>query len=359
MDAFRDKIETRYESLVVVISLLESTACMKICAPRIHQHVCFAKPRQFFPHLLHILQRFARLIAVCCMQDGGPCLPCEFGTYKPSAGSATCNPCPANTYTRNKGSPMCEPCPANSQSPPNSHLVTSCACNQGYAGQVNGTCAACRPGTFKTATWSAACTPCSAGKYSDKTAQKTEAECKACMLHSSSPPGSTSASSCICDPGYAGPDCRLCPPGTWCHLGQSYNCSVFSTSPSGAWSADNCTCEPGYTPGVPGGNCTPCALNKYKDKQSNATCHDCPAPSITTRVGAESFFRCVCPPGMYGPLGGPCTVCPAGSWCVRGSMFSCAAHSWSGVGSWRKEDCRADPGYYGVNGSVILVLVCM
>jgi len=48
--------------------------------------------------------------------DGGPCIPCLPGSFKPVFGNG-----------------MCTECPEHSQSAPGSELVSQCQCNQGYS----------------------------------------------------------------------------------------------------------------------------------------------------------------------------------------------------------------------------------
>ncbi len=64
-------------------------------------------------------------------------------------------------------------------------------------------CTACVAGTYKTTTGSVVCTICGAGTYSATAAATSAATCLACPANSNSPAGSTSATSCTCNVGFA------------------------------------------------------------------------------------------------------------------------------------------------------------
>ena len=89
-------------------------------------------------------------------------------------------------------------------------------------------------------------------------------------------------------------------------------------------------CNQGYS-GPLGGPCTACAIGKYKDTTSTASCISCPANSNSS-AGNTNVTACQCNPGYSGPDGGPCVACAAGTAkSVAGSAACgvCAADSFS------------------------------
>ena len=103
--------------------------------------------------------------------SGGPCTPCESGTYKEASGDAQCVPCPQG-YT----------------SPPESTNSSSCLlqCDAGSFGPDGGPCELCPAGKFKPDAGSAPC----------------ELDCPE---NTDSQPGSTQLTDCKCNAGYTGP----------------------------------------------------------------------------------------------------------------------------------------------------------
>ena len=242
---------------------------------------------------------------------GGPCTACVAGTYKSVTGSATCTACPAGT-TSQVASTSSAAC-----------IVADC--NAGYTGPSGGPCAACVAGKYKDVTGSTACTDCGSGKYSTTTAATVATTCLACPADTTSPTASTSSAACIstaCNPGYTGPDgiCSTCAAGTYkvgtgsaacmaCVAG-TYStipaataetaclaCPTNSNSPSQSSADTSCTCNIGYF-GPPGGVCAPCAAGSYKDDTVSVSCTSCPAFS-SSAPASKSIDFCVCGPGHF------------------------------------------------------------
>ena len=187
---------------------------------------------------------------------GTPCIPCDAGTFKDFAGSSSCTPCGPDTYSPTIAATCnmtCLQCPAFSTTNAASGL-SQCLCNAGYQAErgslsshllamTNPTqylidwmgqqptwmnysiCTPCRPGQYKSASGSGTCLPCEAGKYQSSPNATT---CTACQDHSTSPPGSTNASLCVCSPGYTlnGSSCVSCLPGTYKEVIGSSKCLV-------------------------------------------------------------------------------------------------------------------------------------
>ena len=157
--------------------------------------------------------------------DGGPCMSCTAGTYKPTVGSSACTLCQAGTYSQSTAaitSSTCNECPSDSASSAGSGSVLDCQCLPGYAPQGNG-CAACLSGSYKEDAGNVACTACEAGTY---------------MLAGTV--GATSAGNCIeCKAGF------FCP-GDLSLPEQAIACPDNTTSIAGRTAATDCLCMQGY-----------------------------------------------------------------------------------------------------------------
>jgi len=71
----------------------------------------------------------------------------------------------------------------------------------------------------------------------------------------------------------------------------------------------------------------------------------CPANS-NSPVQRTATTACQCNTGFSGPDGGPCVVCPAGSYCGVGVADGvCMANSTSPEGSDEAQDCVCLPGF--------------
>ena len=170
----------------------------------------------------------------------------------------------------------------------------NCKCDAGFSGQDGEACSACLDMQYKSTVGSSSCI--------------------ACNENASSVWGSPF---CSCNAGHTGPDggpCVPCEEGTFkANLG-SLACTMCPDgiwSPHGSTSDVNCSCGKGYSGHVP---CTPCPEGTYKNFTGPGACLACPGKS-SSPVASEGVFECNirCPVGSTGPLGGPCTLCPAGS----------------------------------------------
>jgi len=208
--------------------------------------------------------------------NGGTCTACEAGKYKTGAGSAACTDCGANTYSAATGATdasTCLACPANSgHALAAQTAVGSCLCNLGFTGPNGGTCVSCVAGKYKTGAGSAACTDCDANTYSAATGATDASACLECPSSTQSVGGSTAQTSCVCNPGFTGPN---------------------------------------------GGTCTACEAGKYKTVTGTAACTDCGANTYSTTTGATAAGTCLsCPANSQSPTGsGAATdcVCEAGT----------------------------------------------
>jgi hypothetical protein len=74
-------------------------------------------------------------------------------------------------------------------------------------------------------------------------------------------------------------------------------CPTNSNSPSQSSADTSCTCNIGYF-GPPGGVCAPCAAGSYKDDTVSVSCTSCPAFS-SSAPASKSIDFCVCGPGHF------------------------------------------------------------
>jgi len=150
------------------------------------------------------------------------CKNCAAGTYstvEAAVAISVCNNCPSGKYTVNAAQDELADCISCGQgkystATPSGTADNCVSCNTGTwsaalgANTVN-TCTQCLAGTFNTNRGSisqVACTACLAGSY----CTAGVASPIACTRHTTSGPGSTTASACICLQGYTGNNSSLC-----------------------------------------------------------------------------------------------------------------------------------------------------
>ena len=193
-----------------------------------------------------------------------PCQPCQPGAYSATNASASCTLCVAGKFSTGWGSTGCNMCPALTDAPAGSETLTNCTCVAGYTGPPEGPCVACASGRFKESLGSAPCAPCAAGKYSAlnassaciscaggkflaRTGAATADACEECAGDSHSQPGSDTATACVCNMGYTGPDggpCTACAVNTYKDITGSASCSACASDrrcPAASTSADDCS----------------------------------------------------------------------------------------------------------------------
>ena len=225
-------------------------------------------------------------------------------------------------------------------------------------------------------------------------------------MNSRSPSGSSVQISCLCNPGFTGPNsgpCTACVAGEYkdvigsasctdCGAGKYLTttgaatesscvaCPGNSNSVAGSDSIEWCYCNPGYRQS-PGHNaciqcdpgfydntlnryecsqcggglfsvatgettsetCQPCSAGYYSDEGS-AVCDLCPANSNSPQV-SDSITDCTCNAGTTGSDGATCWLCPAGKYkATSGSAacLSCPGNSNPAAGS---TACACNAGY--------------
>jgi len=257
-----------------------------------------------------------------------------------------CEPCAADSYKATASNAACTPCDANERSLPGSAAKYQCLCDAGFSGAM---CDACWQNTYKTHVGSASCRACP-GNSSQALG----------ML------GATALASCQCNAGYRGPDCGLCKacdanffkPAAGPHA--CTQCHAHSVSPVASTVCAQCVCDLGYTnAGI--AQCGACGEGTFKNNTGNQACSACPANTVTVSPEVDpnnpaappaiALSGCICGPGFFGLLGGPCDVCEAGFFCTcfedDGSATACYEdHSLSVAGSSDDSDCICLPGYW-------------
>ena len=243
------------------------------------------------------------------------CIPGSYGNV-----STGCVSCPANSFQAGYDASSCSSCASNSTTDGviGRSSSTSCSCLAGYFGTVGHlSCQACPADTYKASSGNGACTLCTRCSANTTTAGLA---------------GQSTASSCVCLPGYYGLQsvCSMCPKDTY--KVSSGNgavqdvctpCLEGSTTGNilGAVSASQCICGRGFVRS--GQICVPCTSNTFKDSiQDSTQCTACGDNSTTAgNIGSINSTACVCKPGYYGLSGHlSCQACPT-------STFKTAAGS--------------------------------
>ena len=272
--------------------------------------------------------------------DGGICTTCGIGTYKSEPGAAAC-----------------DTCPSNSNAPVQSTLVTACICNAGWTGPNGGNCTQCVAGKYKIVSGKAACIDCSAGKYSTVVGASTD-ECLDCPDNSNAPTASNELIDCMCNAGSSGLNgdtCSLCIAGKYkalagsetcpdCEIGTysasvgasqvstCLTCPANSNSPLGSPAATACTCNAGSY-GPDGGTCNNCVAGTYSESSgavNSTSCLPCAFGKYQTRVGSKSESDCIwCNANAYALMAAAsCIPCQSGTVPVYdGSSASCSIHA--------------------------------
>ena len=322
--------------------------------------------------------------------NGGPCTACVAGRYKSRWGSASCDQCSLGKYSTDTGVILersCTPCPAGKMA---------------HTGGGATACIDCVAGKFQSATTSTVCSNCAAGKFSDtgytvccassphcgNDQYMLSGTCQSCPAEATAPACSTALTACQCKPGYAGPNggpCTACTPGKSksapgcgntgctcfpCGVGKYQDtstatvckscpvskytslftatsvdscasCPANSSSPILSSRINDCVCSAGYT-GLSTTQCTACNASTYKPSAGSQMCSACPAASSAIPGTGNALTACLCNAGYYGPPGGPCSLCPSGTYKPdRGSGLctACPVELFSPAGSDALEDC--------------------
>ena len=193
------------------------------------------------------------------------CLP----GYEGDASNGTnCAPCPINTFCASGKLGLC---PANAHAPVVSDSILDCSCYPGFYGNGSIHCTRCPANTF-----------CTGGFAFE-----------ACYPNAIAPAQSTGIMDCYCDRGFYGIDnntrCKLCESGSWCWTGIKNQCPGNSSSPPGSSRESSCVCLDGFENTLvidPSNNqstsvCTTCQEDVY------CKVLPCPIPVYNARAHAQ------------------------------------------------------------------------
>ena len=186
--------------------------------------------------------------------NGGLCTVCGAGKYKSSWGNNICDGCSQGKFSNHTGAItqyVCTDCPAGKMTVSSSGSVA---------------CIDCVTGKFASSSSQSVCSNCAAGKYSGtgftvccanssycgNNEYMLSGTCQSCPAQSTAPACSTTLTSCLCNPGFSGPNggpCTACKPGF-------YKSSVGSGNNN---------------------NCFSCTSGKYQDTSVAINCKSCPS----------------------------------------------------------------------------------
>lgn len=130
------------------------------------------------------------------------CALCSAGEFQDQTGQTTCKLCPPGSFQAGEGALQCNLCVAGTFQ--DSAGQAECIfCDPGTFQFLQGqtSCLLCEAGTFQANSGSVSCNDCGVGTYQDMAGQSS---CNACPANSTSPTGSNSVSSCVCEPGFDG-----------------------------------------------------------------------------------------------------------------------------------------------------------
>lgn len=128
--------------------------------------------------------------------------------------------------------------------------------------------------------------------------------------------GATSASECVCLPGFTQVDdaCVGCEIGSFSSATSNDACTACSsvrphstTLAGGATSPDQCVCEPGFT--LQDGLCVACPSGATKHVAGNEACVQCPDNGVLPVGSPHQIDSCRCNAGYAGDQFG-CSACP-------------------------------------------------
>ena len=287
------------------------------------------------------------------------CTPCPDNSMSLQSDSRSIEECQCMSGFYGSGANDCIRCPNGAFSNADSLYVTDCFCDQFNYEDEEGNCFPCpanavsvRDGGYGEGIESCRCMP---GYYGTVTNATVGLECFACPTLSSSALGSSDVSECVCEPGtlleidqlslgesgmlMTIAECIACVPGKywssnppqhgneledgwWMSYEGTFECSpcpADSSSFRGAISVDECECSLGFSgfswcDGQECGPCLACDPGSYKDTVGNTgQCSACPDFS-TSPIQSEAVEECHCVAGYEGDNGGPCNLCPEGTY---------------------------------------------
>jgi hypothetical protein len=140
----------------------------------------------------------------------------------------------------------------------------------------------------------------------------------------------------MCEKGYTGANCSscvACPDGQYKDTAGAAACSSCPTGSGSTFARTSCVCEPGYTgPDGHSGSCAACDAGKYKAEWGEAACVHCTAGSV---AGAAAVSCLPCAPGTYADS-------------AQTSCSACPEASFSPANSSDVRNCTCNIGYTGI-----------
>lgn len=282
------------------------------------------------------------------------CEPCSVGKFKQSAGNHDCDVCGAHTYSDKFASVACTGCPPGTDKAAATDLA----------------CSACEAGKYRSST-ETECTNCNSNTFNPLQGSNSDSDCKSCGLHRKSPPGSDSATDCVCNAGYTGEDgsgqCQECKAGSYKTATGDAECTEcsagkFSTSTAAA-SAGVCTLCPGnsYSEQRGSSDSTHCQCNVGYHGRNGQSCTGCDKGKYKPQRGASGSSNtendCIsCHPGKYQDTEGQstCIDCEKGTYSFyeeRDSLCkTCPENSATRAAGSQLSHCTCNAGYYKKNG---------
>ena len=308
----------------------------------------------------------------------GDCSPCTIGHYCLN-GSIMPKECAIGTYQTAMRTTACDLCiPGEYQPNPAMNFCDTCGAGTYLTGSGMTSisdCVACSTGSYQTGFGmgsSSDCTPCAGNSYCP-----TPTTVFLCPNFSHSPNGTSVVTSCVCDPGYEGPNggpCAICNTTVWCRSGTPNVCPQDSlVNAPGGGALSDCMCLPGFfgfamnTIGIP---CAVCQENSYCEGGAANLTLECPygeySPSGAMGVsacfcpgnassgpGATNYDMCTCNPRFkrianYSTslTGWECAPCGPNEVCYNDTSMNCPAHSRSAVAVASYNQCLCNAGYY-------------
>lgn len=288
------------------------------------------------------------------------CIGCGKGKYQTSRNSSHCIECPVGFYSQA------------------TEATTPSVCEQ------------CPDGSYTLQTGTIECTQCPTSTYQNTSIPHVTAQnCSSCPSNSQHEIlGSISRQDCKCLPGYYAVEenletyyCEICSPGFYCPGNQmQIDCAHNHYSVEGSskcvecapnsfgeriTNREDCKCLAGnqgsfdshcipcrtgtfQATNFTTNNCSLCPIGTFQPSTGSLKCEQCPHNSSTTRTGSVPITSCICEAHFFGPLGGPCTLCPRNTFCPGGlEAVDCRKNSITVEGQDEEVDCLCKSGYFG------------
>lgn len=295
------------------------------------------------------------------------CLLCAEGHFAIDAGSVVCEPCAPGTWQDAAGADAtgdpaavlavraaeCLACPQFSGHGLNGSVsVDDCVCAGGFFKDVSAAdyesgdvfeCTVCTAGSACPGNNSVV--PCAVNHYAEAGASV----CVSCPANSEGVVGVglLSASQCQCVSGYEGTfgqHCVACPAGEFQGADYTYDSvdADLRTEVSDALQANGFESLTAFAV-----TCEACAEGTFSNAPAQSVCLTC-AANASAPAGSDASTDCACEAGFYGPDGGPCALCPTGSFCAGGLGHpqTCRLHSTSAAGAVSEAECACVPGFF-------------